>query len=97
MRPLSCECCVASRETNGKYRSFDPACLWCGARYLQHVQRIAHITVPAKVEWLRGVLARWTAWGHEEQALRSLMKEPAAALEPLQAPPPKTTKAKAAK
>ena len=69
---MPCECCNTAREFPG-YRRFDPACLWCGARYIRWLSR--WVPDPAALKERRQkVLADWMQYGHAEADLRALAK-----------------------
>lgn len=57
-----------------KRSMFNPACLFCGARQIQYIQRVLVISRDAKVNECRGVLERWMELGHSETELRRLAK-----------------------
>ncbi len=73
-----CEDCAVARE-HPLHRLFNPACLWCGARLIQHIRRLKGIrptdelTARCKV-----VLKDWMAYGHAESELRALCDGPMA-------------------
>ena len=72
MKP--CECC--QRTSLGPlYRLHCPTCIWCGARLIQHIQKLP-IAAEAKRDRCRQVLADWVAHGHGESQLRALAKGP---------------------
>lgn len=62
---------------------FNPACLWCGARQIQYIQRVLVIGRDAKAKECRGVLERWMELGHSETELRNLAKQGAWAVAPV--------------
>lgn len=67
---------ISKHQADPAKRSmFNPACLWCGARHIQYIQRVLVIGREAKVRECRGVLERWTALGHSETELRNLAKQ----------------------
>ena len=56
-------------------RLFSPACLHCGARYIQWIQRHSGRPVEARQRECRRVLERWKAHYHDEAELRALAKQ----------------------
>lgn len=68
---MTCECCQAARETAGLWNQFTPLCLWCGARLIQRIGKLA-IAQSESVERRRTVLADWMKAGHPEDELRRL-------------------------
>lgn len=71
---MTCECCTAAKESPD-HRWFDPACLWCGARYIRRMSRFASDPVEVK-ERRQMVLADWMRYGHAEADLRAWAKVP---------------------
>lgn len=73
----TCHECQRARETAGRCPWYCPKCLWCGARLIARLQTMqrprSEIT-----ERCRKVLADWCSYGHSEQDLRRLAKEPLA-------------------
>lgn len=67
-----------------KKSMFNPACLWCGARQIQYIQRMLVIGRDAKAKECRGVLERWMELGHSETELRNLAKQGAWAVAPVE-------------
>jgi hypothetical protein len=76
-----CSECLAAQETGGLWQRYDPACLWCGARYVQAIGRQAISAAECKLRRLK-VLKDWTAQGHDRETLRTLAKASARALQP---------------
>lgn len=74
MRP--CEDCHAASQNLG-YRIFNPACLWCGGRILATIQRLPKSPNERSTR-CKAMLAAWMGYGHDEQLLRALAKEPCA-------------------
>jgi hypothetical protein len=69
---MTCDCCKTAREFPG-YRRFDPACLWCGGRYIRWLPR--WVADPTQLKERRQkVLADWMQYGHAEADLRSCAK-----------------------
>lgn len=60
-----------------KRSMFNPACLWCGSRAIQYIQRSLALSRDAKAQRCREVLADWGALGHSETELRRLAKQAA--------------------
>jgi hypothetical protein len=79
---MACECCTASRETNGVYRLFDPKCIYCGARLIQKIGKLQIAASEAR-DRRKAVLGDWCSYGHSEKAIRALVRGPAA-LEPVE-------------
>ena len=86
---MTCPCCNDALEWPGTVaaRTYTPACLWCGARYIRLLPKQGGIdgrplTNPEVVEWRRKVLADWIAHGHPEAELRALAKGEALPLAP---------------
>ena len=79
---MTCDECQILREHYprdpevrlARARLFSPACLHCGARYIQWIQRHSGRPVEARQRECRRVLERWLAHGHAEAALRALAK-----------------------
>ena len=73
----NCTSCAASRECNGLWAMHDPLCLWCGARIIQVIGKLAipqaEATARRKVQ-----LAHWLEFGHSESAIREAVKGPLA-------------------
>ena len=57
-----------------RVRLFFPNCIYCGARYIQWIQRKSGLSANARKRECRRVLDRWLAHGHDEAALRALAK-----------------------
>ena len=58
-----------------RVRLFLPNCIYCGARYIQWIQRMAHQKREDKPAACRSVLDRWTGRGHDGARIRALAKE----------------------
>lgn len=82
-----CDCCEIEREHPG-FRRFNPACLWCGARYLQAVGSIL-LTKQKRTEWRLKILDDWTAIGHDREELRTLAKGETTPIAPVESKPKK--------
>lgn len=54
---------------------FNPACLHCGARAIQLLQRKLNLTPEAKRDRCRQSLETWLRYGHDETELRALAKK----------------------
>lgn len=78
---MQCKCCNTAREFPG-YRLFDPACLHCGARYIQAIGACAIAKSEAQ-KWKTKVLNDWLRHGHPETALRALAASMAPSLTPV--------------
>ena len=79
---MTCKSCQASRETNGLWHTFDPACAFCGARLIQKIGRL-QLSAKESTDRKRAVLADWLALGHSELQIRALAKLKELALEPV--------------
>lgn len=72
MPPTPCPCCAIAR-LHPTYALFNPACLHCGARIIQHLGTLS--LPPDVIRQRRRInLAIWVEWGHNEQAIRDLAK-----------------------
>ena len=78
-----CTSCQASRETNGLWHTFDPACQFCGARLIQKIGRL-QLNASESTARKRAVLVDWMALGHSEIEIRRLAKGTELALAPLE-------------
>lgn len=69
-----CSNCKTAREF-AAYRWFNPACLYCGARLIQH---LGTLPIPASAckERRQTVLRDWLRYGHCETTLRALAAGP---------------------
>lgn len=78
---MRCDDCNAAEVTAGRWYTFNPACLWCGARL---IRRLGTMPRPASEITARRqqALKDWMANGHSEQALRDLAKSGPAPLAP---------------
>jgi hypothetical protein len=76
--------CTTARQYPG-YNQFNPACLYCGARILQHLGTL-HIPPSECRNRRRNELAIWVAHGHNEALLRELAKSDTPALAPESGP-----------
>lgn len=76
-----CECCQRAKAGPG-YAMFDPACLWCGARLIWHIQR-KQISRAEKAQRCRQALEDWVHHGHGEEEVRRLAKMSLPPLAPL--------------
>ena len=65
-----------------RVRLFSPGCIYCGARYIQWIQRKSGRPADARKRECRRVLERWKAHYHDEAELRALAKSPTWAVEP---------------
>jgi hypothetical protein len=77
---MACSDCMASRATSGLWKTFDPLCVFCGARLIQAIGRL-QIPASEATKRRKAVLADWLKYGHAEKELRALVRGPAA-LEP---------------
>ena len=85
-----CHDCECARESKGAYRLYTPACLWCGARLIQSIQKRPRPASEIAAR-CRQVLNDWVAYGHSETQIRALAKAAAMPLAPSgePVPPPK--------
>ena len=65
-----------------RVRLFSPGCIYCGARYIQWIQRMSGRPAEARKRECRRVLERWKAHGHDEAELRALAQSPTWAVAP---------------
>jgi hypothetical protein len=85
---MACECCAASRTS----RTYDPRCLWCGARYAWYVRTRTDLQLPAQVagqemsrrQWFDHVIETWAKHGHDPERLKELAREEKPPREPRQ-------------
>lgn len=93
---MTCDCCQKDRAFPPFLR-FDPACLWCGARYIKRVRALKTWPKQDRTDWASQVLADWLALGHSEAEIRRLVAETEVPREPINVVPevqPKAPKAK---
>lgn len=83
---MTCDCCTTARE-NPLFNRYSPACLWCGARLIQVLGKLARPREEI-AQRRRAVLADWIQYGHLESDLRQLAKGPVP-LEPESSDAPK--------
>ena len=76
-----CPNCITAK-TYPQHRWFNPACLHCGARIIQHLGTLG-LSPDSCAARRRANLADWMAMGHSEAQIRQLAKGPLAI-----APPP---------
>ena len=71
-----CNCCQAAR-LYPQHNQFNPACLYCGARIIQH---LGTLQIPQSdcTRRRRDALATWVAHGHNEAQIRALASGPLA-------------------
>lgn len=69
---MTCECCNRARD-NPDYTWHDLKCIYCGARLIKNIQRLS-IPRESKISRCRAVLTDWTAYGHDENTIRKLVK-----------------------
>lgn len=58
----------------GRVRLFFPSCIYCGARYIQWIQRKSGRSADARKRECQRVLERWKAHFLDEDELRALAK-----------------------
>ena len=85
---MPCELCTAARG-NDAHVTYTPACLYCGARYLQRLKSWPRCTINDKPEtrdqrkaWRAKVLDDWAAAGHDRAELEALAASKAPVYEP---------------
>jgi hypothetical protein len=79
---MSCPDCNAARLSVGHWRTFDPKCLYCGARILQKLGNLQ--VTNAEIRQRRtAALKVWVDMGHSEAELRALMALPAMTAAPV--------------
>lgn len=75
---MTCTDCATIRKHYASdpqaYRMHSRACLHCGARLIQKMQRLYQLTAEQRRDRCREVLADWLRQGHDEQQLRALAK-----------------------
>ena len=75
---MACTDCATIRKHYAHdpqaYRMHSRACLHCGARLIQKMQRLYQLTPEQRRDRRRETLAAWMAQGHDEQQLRALAK-----------------------
>jgi hypothetical protein len=71
-----CNCCQAARLYQA-HNQFNPACLYCGARIIQHLGTM-QIQKSDCTRRRRDALATWVAHGHNEAQIRALASGPLA-------------------
>jgi len=80
---MACSECAAARM-HPMSGLFDPACLYCGARLIQRIGKLAIAQSDATAR-RRVALADWLTFGHDEARIRALVKGPLA-IEPIKNP-----------
>ncbi len=69
---MICTCCQVAKGFAG-CRFFNPACLCCGARLIQHLGGLPVSRSECKTR-RQAMLAVWVEHGHDEQRIRALVK-----------------------
>jgi len=69
---MICKNCLVAKGF-AAYRWFNPACLCCGVRLIQHLGTLP-ISNTECSQRRRAVLDEWVAIGHNEAAMRQLVK-----------------------
>lgn len=89
---MTCKNCEVATEVPD-HRWFNPACLFCGARYIQLLGR-RPLTREQCQARRRHVLSTWIEHRHDEQQLRALAKGPhcTGPAKALESAPPSRTK-----
>lgn len=67
-----CEQCHTAKSFPA-YRWFNPACLYCGARLIQHLGQLPIAASECRAR-RQMVLKDWLSYGHSEAELRALVK-----------------------
>ena len=75
MKCTQCNAIAVHQADPAKRSTFNPACLFCGARAIQYIQRILAISRDAKAQRCRETLDRWMELGHSESEIRRLAKQ----------------------
>jgi hypothetical protein len=78
---MACEECARARANPDHHRVYDPACLWCGARYVKQLRQY----YPGKTDLAEKRKAAMDVWernGHDRVQLRELATAAALPLEP---------------
>lgn len=65
-----CQECTIAQEWPG-YRTFNPLCLHCGARYVKQLRGL-ELGKTQLEKWRLHVMETWESNGHDRQALRDL-------------------------
>jgi hypothetical protein len=81
---LPCDECAVARGWPA-HNTFNPACLYCGARYIRHLGTLRTSAADIAVR-RRGVLDVWKKHGHDEAQLRALAKGEHIPFEPITKP-----------
>jgi hypothetical protein len=69
---MPCNCCSIARDFP-TYKSFNPACIFCGARILMSIG-MRRIGVTECRMRRTAMLKVWVDWGHSEMEIRQLFK-----------------------
>ena len=69
---MPCDCCQAARESPD-HRMHCPSCLWCGARLIRNLGRLALSADQIRAR-RQAVLSDWMDHGHAEADLRAWAK-----------------------
>ncbi len=69
---MPCNCCSIARDFP-TYKSFNPACIWCGARILVSLGLRGIGVTECRVR-RTAMLKVWVDWGHSEAEIRQLFK-----------------------
>lgn len=78
---IACDSCAQAREWS-EFRQFNPACIWCGARYWHNLGHAINNSAAEISRRRRGVLATWADYGHDLDRLQRLAKGSELPLEP---------------
>ncbi len=79
---MPCHDCMADRICTGHHRTYNPGCLYCGARILQRIPKFCGTTAEAS-QRRKAALVTWMALGHAEKELRELARASTPAYEPV--------------
>lgn len=86
---MTCQDCAITRE-NPLWALFNPACLHCGARLIRRIGKLPIAQSQAR-ERRTKVLQDWMKHGHDEQAIRELVKAPGVPIQPTGQDAPKAS------
>ncbi len=82
---MTCRDCSAAAETKGHWRLFNtPQCLYCTARLIQQIGKLASPSTDAITARRRAAIADAVAFGLSEQEIRDLAALKEMALQPVE-------------
>lgn len=70
---MTCEDCT-NATGNTHYLVFNPACLYCGARYLRAIRR-RPMTRQAVETYQTHILDSWARYGHNPETIRQMARD----------------------